>query len=400
MSKGARAPVALLLTAAIATLPCAEAAAQSTRVAVDAQAAVGYSTSPFLVVGDAASSGYTELSVQPEVLYQDERTDAALIAHYRRTDYWRRYDAADSYGAEAQARRQVSQTVNMRANVVYESSIIGQGGPGIVGVVDPTPLPDLGTPDIALLGLRSRQNSLVGAIGGDWRMSARDTLTGDARISRIDYGGTQVLTSSYTTSTTLGYSRALSERTSIGVQGSGAWTNFRRPGFSGSFYQPQATLNHQFNDRLRFSLAAGAIFISSTTDRGTTKVTGLSGSLNGCNEGARSTTCIRASSDAQATGLGDISRRYGASADYSYRIRENDVVRASIDYSQVRETSNVLQLGRVAYLSGAVSYERGISRTVFAGVSTGYRQATGGGLDRPSDLNFRLFVRTRLGDPR
>lgn len=399
-STGVRRPIALLLVAAVTALPGAEAAAQTTRVAVDAQAGVGYTTNPFLVIGDAASSGYTDFSVQPELLYQDERSEAALIARYRRSEYWRRYDAAEAYGAEARARREISPTVNMHANVVYDSSIIGQGGLGIVGVVDPTPSPDLGTPDIALLGLQSRQNSLVGALGGDWRMSARDTLTGEARISRIDYNGAQILTSSYTTSTTLGYTRALSERTSIGVQGSGAWTNFRRPGYSGSFYQPQATLNHQFNDRWRFSLMAGAVFISSTTERGTTKITGLSGNFSGCRDGGRGTACLRASSDAQATGLGDISRRYAAGADYSYRVRENDVVRASVDYSQVRATSDVPQLPRVSYLTGSVSYERAMSRTVFAGLSTQYRQASGGNLERPSDLNFRLFVRTRLGDPR
>lgn len=400
--QGLRTPVALLLCAAVATLPCAQAAAQTTSVVVDVQAGVNYSTNPFLVRDGDTGSASTDLSVRPQLLYRDELNEAALVAQYRRSDYFTRYDAAEGYGAEAHGRRQISPTVNGHADLIYDSSIIGQGGFGLVGVVDPTPPPDLVTPDISLLGLRQRQQSYVAALGGDWRMSARDTLNGDVRVSRIDYGGGSggLLTSSRTTATMLGYSRTLSERTSIGLQGSGSWTEFGRRGNSGAFYQPQATLSHQLSDRVRMSLAAGAVFISSTTPTGTTKVTGLSGSFTACQTNERASGCLRASSDAQATGLGDISRRYSASADYSYRLRENDVVRATVDYSRIRETSNLPQLSSVAYLSAIGSYERSLSRRVFAGVSGGYRQATGGGLGRPSDLNFKFFVRTRLGDLR
>lgn len=396
-----RHPVAMLLSATLVALPCGEAAAQSTRLAVDVQAGAGYSNNPFLVQGDNTSSGFTELSVSPELTFRDEVGDASLIGRYHRTDYFGGYAAAEAYGVEARARRQFSPTFTGHADVAYDSSIIGQSGLGYVGVVNPVPGVDLGTPDIAVIGLNQRQRSLVSVLGADWRASARDTFNADVRLSRIDYDqSVGALTSSRTKGGSVGYSRSLSERTSVGLQGSASWTDFGRPGFSGSTYSPQATLNHQFNDRIRFTLAAGAVFISSTTDQGTTKVTGLSGSFSGCRVAGRSTACVRASSDAQATGLGDISRRYGGSFDYSYRVRENDVVRGSIDYSRVTATSQTLQPPSVDFVSATLSYERSFSQRVFGGASVAYRQATGGGLDRPSDTTFRLFIRTRLGDRR
>lgn len=387
-----------ILATALGGLAALPAAAQTTGVRLDAQAAVGYATNPFLIVGDDADSGYSEISIQPQLLHRDALGDASLIARYRRTDYFERINSAESYGAEASAKRQLSQLVTGRASLLYDSSILGQSSFGTVGVVDPTAPPAPGTPDITLIGLRERQKSLVAAVGADWRLSTRDSATTDVRASKIDYGGLQVLTSSRSLSATVGYSRALSERTSVGVQGSGSWIDFRRPGYSGSFYQPQLTLNQQLSETMRFSLAAGLLFVTSRTNLGTERTTGFSGSFFGCQEGFRSTFCLRAYSDAQGTGVGDVSRRLGASADYSYRVAENDVLRVAADYSRLKETSDLIQVPTATYFTASASYDHSFSPRLFAGVSAGYRSAAGGGFDRPSDVNVRVFVRTRLGD--
>lgn len=392
---------ALSLAVALSGVSALPAAAQDTRLAVDVSAGGSYSTNPFLIRGDAEGAVATELMISPQLTVVDERNEASLIAHYRRSDYLNRYNAAEGYGVQAQARRALTSTLSARADVSYESSIVGQSGLGVVGVVDPNPGPDLGTPDISLIGLNQRQNSLVASLGADWRFGPRDTLTGRASANRISYGGESgALLSSQTTGATLGYSRALSERTSVGFQGTGSWTDYDRRGFSGASYSPQGTLSHQIDQRLRFSLGLGAVFISSTTPLRTTKATGFSGTFDGCRTAGRSAQCVRAFSDAQATGLGDISRRYGGSFDYSYRLRENDVLRGMIDYSRLTATSDTLQVPQVGFLSGIVSYERSFTQRLFVGASAGYRQATGGGLGNPSDLTFRLFLRTRLGDRR
>lgn len=394
----ARHASAVALGTLVIALAAAPAAAQTT-VALDAQAAIGYSSNPFLVSGDDdRGSWFTELTVQPELLYQDELGDAGIIGHYRRTDYFDRYDSADSYGAEARARRQLSQTLTGRASVAYDSSILGQGGAGIVGVVDPTLPPDVGTPDITLLGLRQRQESVVATMGADWRVSERDTANAEVRVSNIDYGDGPLLTSSRTVSGTVGYSRSVSQRTSVGAQVSGSWVDFGRNGYSGQFYQPQLTLTHQVSETLRFSIGAGPLFVVSKTDRGTERSTGFSGNFFGCHDGDRATACVRAYSDAQPTGLGDISKRWGGAFDYSYVVREFDILRASVDYSHVSETSSLLQVPSISYLTAGATYEHGFSRRWFAGVSGSYRQADGNGFERTSDVGVKFFIRTRLGD--
>lgn len=401
---------ALVLTTALTTLPAVRAGAQEVRGSVDVQVGGGYSTNPFLLRGDntgATGSAFTELSVTPQLVVLDERSEATLLARYRRSDYLRRYDAAEAYGVEARGRRQLTQRLSGTADIAFDSSIIGQGGYGVVGVVNPNPGTDLGTPDIAVIGLNQRQYSLVSALGLNWRATERDTFSADARVARITYdnngnnnGALFPLTSSTTKGGTLGYTRALSSRMSIGAQVLGSWTEFGRPGFSGSSYQPQGTLSYRLNSRYHFTLAAGAVLISSTTDRGTAKTTGLSGNFYGCRQDTRATACVRLYSDSQATGLGDISRRYGGSADYSYRVRENDVLRATVDYSQIKATSSVIQLPDTAFFGVTGAYERKISQRLFGGASIGYRQATGDTLGRPNDVTFRFFLRTRLGDPR
>ncbi|MGK6321937.1 hypothetical protein ACMGDM_02500 [Sphingomonas sp. DT-51] len=392
--------VALPLGAALVALPCTLADAQTTRLIVDGQAGVGYSSNPFLVNDDGAGSAFTELSISPQLVRFDEKGEAALSAYYRRTDYFTRYDSADSYGVEARARRQLTETFNAHAVVSYDSSIIGQSSYGLVGVLDPSLPPDLGTPDIALLGLRQRQKSLTAAIGADLRISQRDTINGEVRASRISYGDSGLLTSSTTKSATLGWSHAVSARTSVGLQGSGSWSNFDRDRTSGSFYQPQVTLTHQFSESVSLSAAVGALFITSRTPLGTTHSTGISGNIFACKAGQRSNICARAYSDAQPTGFGDVSKRQGAGIDYSYQLRENDVLRASADYSRVQETSNLLQARNASFINAGASYEHGFSRRLFGGVAGGYRRATGGGQDWPSDVNVKVFVRARWGDTR
>lgn len=401
LSRGA---AAALLTGALATLSAAPVGAQETRAAVDVSAGASYSTNPFLIRDRGRDTGAfaTELAITPQVTFLDERNEATLLARYSRSDYLTRYSAAESYGVAAQARRAMTPTLNARADLSFDSSIIGQNGLGVVGVVDPTPGPDLGTPDIAVIGLNQRQNAIVAALGADWRVAPRDTLTGQVSINRISYGRESgALLSSRSTAATVGYSRALSERTSVGLQGSGTWIDYDRPGYSGHTYAPQATLTHQVNQQLNFTLGAGVIFVSSTTPAGTSNVTGFSGNFNGCRTAGRSTQCVRAYSDAQPTGLGDVSRRWGGAFDYSYRLRENDVLRASVDYSRLTATSDItLQAPRVEYLNASVAYERAVTRRLFAGASVGYRQASVSGLGTPSDTIFRLFLRTRLGDRR
>ncbi|MEG8037966.1 hypothetical protein QP166_00870 [Sphingomonas sp. LR60] len=406
MNSVARRSAALLLVTTAVALPLAPVSAQEMRVAVDVSAGGAYSTNPFLIRGGGGGAASTELSVTPQVSFVDERSEASIVARYRRSDYLTRYSSAEAYGFTALARRAMSARLNMRADVSFDSSIIGQNGLGVVGVVDPTltPGPVLGTPDITLIGLNQRQTTISASMGGDYRLSSRDTLNARASITRISYGdGNDAgpLLSSRTTAGTVGYSRALSERLSLGAQGSGSWIDYDNPSYSGHTYSPQLTLNYQLNPRINLSGGAGVVFVSSTTPRGTFNTTGFSGTLNACRNAGRSVQCLRAYSDAQPTGLGDVSLRYGAALDYSYQLREFDLVRASVDYSRLNTTSNTtLQAPNTDFFSAQTSYERSFTRRVFAGASVGYRQANGRGFGSPSDVTFRLFLRTRLGDIR
>jgi hypothetical protein len=389
----------LALASLVAMLAAAPAAAQDIDATVDVQASAGIATNPFLVSGGDTSSAYGSITVTPALTRTDERGAVSLVGHYTRMEYVRRYDGTDGYGAALAAHRSLSPLVDVHANLVFDSSILGQGRVGTIAVVDPTPPPDLGTPDITLLGLRQRQTSFVTALGANWKLSERDVVGTDGTISVVNYGGGTLLNSSRTYNAIVSYARTISPRTSIGATASGSWVDYKRRDSSGSYYQPQLTLTRQLSETLNFSLAAGLLFITSTTDGLTQKTTGFSGSFSGCQQGQRGTACLRAYSDAQATGLGGISKRIGTSVDYSYVLAEHDLIRASAEYSRISQTSTALFIPNASYVGGGLNYEHGFSRTWFGGGSVNYRRATNGGLsNHTSDANFMLFVRTRLGD--
>ncbi len=52
-----------------------------------------------------------------------------------------------------------------------------------------------------------------------------------------------------------------------------------------------------------------------------------------------------------------------------------------------------LALMALAFVGGDLA-----NSSFFGGVAGGYRRATGGGRDWPSDLNVKVFVRARWGD--
>lgn len=389
----------IVIAALAASVPSLPAAAQDTQLSVSAQAQGGYATNPFLIRGDDTGSAYVDLSIRPQVVQSDELGQVSASASYNRTEYLRRFDGTDSYGAEASGQRKLSELITGRANVAYYSSILGQGGLGIPTVVDPTLPPGPALPDVTVLGLRRRQELLTAGLGAGWQFSPRDSGATDISMSRVDYGGgDDLLTSSRSISATASYTRTLSSRTSVGLRGSGSWTEFGRSGYNGAYYSAELTYQRQLNETMKLDLAAGLLFIRSDTNLGQTNSTGFSGSATLCDTRQRQTLCVRAYSSAQPTGFGDVSKSYGGSVNYSYRINEDDFIVAGVDFSQVDTTASLIQIPSSKYFNANGSYEHNFSNRLVGGLGAGYRRTAGGFFGHEDDLNLRAYVRIRLGD--
>lgn len=387
--------------AVVATLLSPAAAwSQTTELTVSAQAQGGYSTNPFFVGTGDTGSAYVDLSIQPQLAQVDELGNVVISANYHRTEYFRRYDGTDSYGVDASGQRRLSPLLAVHVNAGYYSAILGQGGLTTPTVVDPTtPVVGPTLPDITVLGLRQRQESINAGVGTDWQLSPLDSTSLGVRMSRYDYGNNDPrLTSSRSISADASYTRTLSSRTSVGLSGSGTWTEFGRGGSSGDYYSAQATYHRQLSEHLRMDLAAGILFIQSTTAGGRINTTGFSGNASLCSDAKRQTYCVRAYSSAQPTGFGDISKSYGAGLSYSYRLNEDDFITANADYSRVETTSSLLQIPRSNYVNASLGYEHSFTRTLVGGAGAGYRRISGGFFDHEDDLNLRIYLRISLGD--
>ena len=418
--------------------------AQRTSLSVDVVGGAGYATNPLLDVGDDTESAFAELSVVPRLSLIDEASVSTLELRYRRTEYFQRYDATEDYGAAASTSRSLTERLSFNAEVSFDSSIIGERGfdallAGTGPITGPTFGTDVGTgtgtgtgagtgvgtgtgigvgagftpgfgsgvtilPDdlnqLGLIGLRERQNRFAAAVGAQFRASASDSFQGSLNFSKSTYGGRLNDLGFLTYGGSLGYARALSTLTQVGVQTSAQQIDYDRRGSSSGVYALQGTLSTRLGPNYTFSGAAGVQYIDRQFQGRSGGSTGLSGNASLCRKDERTDLCLRAFREAAATGFGQVSRVYGAGLDGSYRLGEADFLRARVSYSNSDGQGVDGGLGATSFLNSGVSYDRRLSQRLSGGASLGYRDAYDSVVGRPADVSAQIFVRARLGDLR
>lgn len=363
----------------------------------DITAAAGYSTSPYLTsTATNTGSGYGEITINPYYAIREEAGRIDLDANYRQTFYEQRYGNSENYGASASVSRILDPLTQASGSLTYTSAIIGERG-DLLGPVDPTdPDIDPEDPDLGLIGLRSRRNQFSAGASISTSISERDQINFSASASRSSYNGvSDDFGSDFTAmSGTMGYTRTLSERSSVGATVSVQRITYAdNPLFNSKIYQPQATYSRQLSQNLSLNLALGALFIESATPGGSTS--GFSGNGDLCYRGDRNTACLSAFSDASGTGFGGVRKRQGATVSASYQLGENDYLRGSATYTTYSEGA-VFQLSR-EYILSNLNWDKTLTDRLAGGLGLSYRQVSGGVFDEGQDFSIRAFLRYRIG---
>ena len=422
-------PCLAVVVAMAALVPSAAWAQTESRLSADVSATAGFSNNPFTVVGSDTGSAVVTIDIAPRYQLLTERNTFTVSADADFQQYLRRYGRNDSYSGAFDYRGRPSARLTTHARLDVSSAILGAfggylpgasgtgiGGLGLTGdttgattgvgtggvpiVTAPTALVPI--TDIGLFGLRNRRKSarLAGDIGVS--LSARDSLSvsGYGEVTRYANLGT----SDYQAyGATLGYSRRMSDRLTLGVQGSASSFDYRSGVSSSRVYSLQATASDRLSDRWTLDGALGASFVNSQT-AASTRSTSLSGNFDLCRLGQLSTMCAQASRQVSPTGLAGSQYVTTAGINWNRRLSEHDSVSLGAGYSEVgggtRLVTGVLPL-QTEYAQATAGYNRRLRERLGLVASADYRQLLGSGnLGRPRDFGGQIGLSYRLGDKR
>ena len=424
--------IAGALTATLATTPMAARAQDNDRLSADVVASAGYSNNPFQLTDDETGSHLVSIDVLPRYQRLTERSALTLSGAASFQQYLRRYSSNESYSAAADYVIRTSEQVTAHGRLDLVSTVLGANNflPGIVGAgqvnpvagavpvggaaggtgagtivpgANPTITPLTPFTDIGLFGLRNRRRSARLAGDVSVGLSTQDSLTvsgyGEvARFSRLPEIGDYEAYGA-----TLGYSRRLSERLSVGARASVSDFDYRTNEADSRVYSLEATASARLSELWTADGALGVTFVDSGAVD-STRQTSLSGNANLCRRGEVSTLCLQASRQASPTGFAGTQYVTTAGLNWARRLGERENLTLSASYSNVggddaRLISDGVPL-QTEFGQVVAGYDRQLTRRLRLVASASYRQLFGGNDGRPKDFGGQLGVSYRIGDPR
>lgn len=418
---------ALGAAATLIALPTA-ALAQEGRFSTDVSATAGYSNNPFTEGGGSTGSAVLSLDVLPRYQWLTARSTTTLSGAVSLQQYLKRYPLTDSYSGAIDYSLRASERVTGHASLNLSSSVLGAFNsylpvaastlpvgsapgvgtvPGDAGAVAPTPIPAVTSfpalTDIGLFGSRSRRR--LARLGGDISatLSARDSLTSSAFFEASRYSRTLLAGDYEGYGGSVGYSRRVSERFTLGVRASGSYYNYRRSDSDSRVVSLEGTFSGQLSELWTVDGALGASFVNSGSV-GSTRRTSLSGNLNVCRRGELSLMCAQISRQVSPTGL--VGSQYVTSAglNWSKQLGPRENLSLSGYYSKIGDDRARLLVGgqrlQTEYVQGVVGYDRQLKERLRFVASANYRQLLDGGAGRAKDYGGQVGLSYRFGDTR
>lgn len=377
----------------------------STRAWIDTTAKAEIASNPFLLGGSNTSAASGIITVSPSLEYSDGVKTIGLSGQISHSEFARRYRSNDSFAVSANLNQKISPRLSYFANAGIDSAIVGANDvlkfgakPGNGNAIPPIPT------DIALNGLRQRRQSLNGAVGLDYTANARDSLQTQGGFSMVRYPSGSTASEYDSANGSIGYSRVLNSRTSLGVTvGVSRADYLRTPLGDATTFSPQFTFTTKFGASWSFSASAG---ISHSTINGLTgkfSQDSASGRLSLCNTASRGKFCVYGSRSVQPSSFGGTVRpQTSLGASYDMRLDARSSISASADFSRSGQVTqgNIVTGRSLDYGSASLTYSRRISQrlqgTLSAAYSDSYRDTT----KRKANTSLSLGISYAFGDMR
>ena len=372
---------------------------------IDLTAGLGYSTNPFLEIGDSQGSGYGRLSARGVHAWGGERSRSSIAAFVEGTTYLNEFGFESIFSVNADTQRQVSERVSLFGSALVSGDLAGQLSnrflyvPPVPQLPDPNvPPPPVTVTDPDIFSFTGRQYRIYGQAGASIQMSERSNLSLSAGAQRTIYKDD--LLNDFTDVFLNGsYNRILSERTTVGFKVGASRTSYAESSANSTIINPALTVRTLLSETWNASAAVGISFANVEGPLGESENTSnfsLDASL--CRNLETDSFCGHVSHYAQSSSRAAVVTTTSVGLDWYKQLDEESTLQLST--SVVQYDSQLATLGdfRSHHFRLAASYSRSIGQRFSVGADVGARALRQEGPDADPDMGGSLFLRYRLGD--
>jgi hypothetical protein len=372
---------------------------------IDLTASLGYSTNPFLEIGNSQSSTYGRLAARGVHAWGGERSRSSVSAFVEGTGYLSDYGFESIFSVTGDTLQQVSEKVSLFGSAGVDGDLAGQLSnrflyvPPLPQVPDPNlPPPPVTVNDPDVFSFTGRQYRIYGQAGSSIRMSERSNLTLSAGAQRTIYKDD--LLNDFTDVFLNGsYNHTLSERTTVGFRVGASRTSYAESSANSTIINPAVTVRVLLSESWDASAAVGVSFSNVEGPLGgsddTTNLS-LDGSI--CRSLETDRFCGNVSRYAQSSSRASVVTTTSVGLDWYKQLDEDSTLQLST--SIVRYDSQLATVAsfRSHHFRLAASYSRSIGQRLSVGADIGARALRQDGPDADPDIGGSLFLRYRLGD--
>ncbi len=372
---------------------------------IDLTASLGYSSNPFLEIGDSQSSAYGRLSARGVHAWGSERSQSSVSAFVEGTGYLNDYGFESIFSINADTQRQVSEKVSLFGSAGVNGDIAGQLSnrflyvPPLPVVPDPNlPPPPVTVNDPDVFSFTGRQYRIYGQAGASITVSQRGNLTLSGGAQRTIYKDD--LLNDFTDIFANGsYNHTLSERTTVGLRVGASRTEYEASSANSTIINPALTVRTLLSESWDASAAVGVSFSHVEGPLGGTEnTTNLSVDAHLCRSLETDRFCGHVSRYAQSSSRASVVTTTSAGLDWYKQLDENSTLQLSTGVVQYDSQLATLGDFRSHHFRLAASYSRSIGQRLSVGADIGARALRQDGPDADPDIGGSLFLRYRLGD--
>ncbi len=384
----------IALASFLVLLPQPLLAKDETQATVDVSTQIGYSRNPYGGNTNDAGSGFVQFAIAPKLVIASPTRQWTFDGDVQLEQYFRNYSLIDNYrgGISYQARN--SAYLSTKARLQYEDQLIGAFTSSVLG--DSTPVVPVTGDDLGVFGQRSRRRSVSGSAGADIALSPQSQLSISGFGAYAAYSRLSTLSDYRSYGGSIGYSRAISTYTKLGVNVGASLTDYTGSRPSSSAYFTEASFSTRITPQLTLDGAIGATLIDDGI-RGTR--VSPSGNINLCRIGEQTRLCIQARRSALPSGIVGTQIQTSAGVSYNYRLSRKDSIGANLSYNRTDGQAAVLAAGN-QYFSSSLSYGRRLDDRFQLTGSGFYRVIFGGTTKRGDDYGGLAGISYRFGDLR
>ncbi len=379
---------------------------------VDLQVGAGFSSNPRLGF-TSRSSAFGRISASGVHSWSTERSSTSIHGYIENTTYLRNYGSQQIFDVGANTSYLASPTVSLYGGINFSGDINGQlsnrllttptGPPIVIDPNNPLPPPTV-IPDV--LGFNGHNYRLNAQGGATIRTSELSTVsltagaqhswfTGDSDANYTGYFGS------------VGYSRSVSERTSLGATVFLQHQDYSHGGWA-NVVNPVLTAHTQLSETWSADGTAGVLYIEQKNSGVRDHSVSPSFSASVCNAGTLSRFCARITRDASSaldTRVANLGTRATIhttiGANYYRQLSADDSISGQFTatrYSSTGSSTPPSTRLTTTYFSAVAGYDRRVGHRLGAGVQGGVRKLFQVGPDPKTDVNANIYLRYRLGD--